>query len=158
MSPGARAALTRLQPFHRRTDPLLWSLWQLEELANVDKHRDVHVTGATMIGTSFTVSGAGVWVIEKIEAIPRPIVERAIVGRCYGTFDPPPAVSMDAHIAADVMFAGSTEATSVRGESVVGTLATIREAVALRVVPALAAELARLFPQQELVLTFEEAA
>jgi hypothetical protein len=57
-----------------------------------------------------------------------------------------------------VIFERRTEATSVCGQFVVGTLATIREAFASRVLPTLAPELERLFPDQELVITFEEAA
>lgn len=41
-----KTRIERLQPFHRRRAPILWALWQLEELSNMDKHRELPLTGA----------------------------------------------------------------------------------------------------------------
>lgn len=46
LSPEARRRLERVQPFHHRSRQILWALWQLEELSNLDKHRDMPLTGA----------------------------------------------------------------------------------------------------------------
>jgi len=44
MSRSARAAIERLQPYHRRKHPELRALWMLDEMWQVDKHRLIHVT------------------------------------------------------------------------------------------------------------------
>ncbi len=45
MSPSVKRIIECLQPYHRRRQPLLFALWQLEELSNLDKHRFLPLTG-----------------------------------------------------------------------------------------------------------------
>lgn len=46
---GARTRVERLQPYHRGNDPETRRLWELSELANIDKHRRFQTTVATNI-------------------------------------------------------------------------------------------------------------
>lgn len=46
---GARTRVERLQPYHRGNDPETRRLWELRELANIDKHRRFPTTVATNI-------------------------------------------------------------------------------------------------------------
>jgi hypothetical protein len=55
MSPAAKRRIEEVQPYHRRRQPLLWSLWQLEELANLDKHREIPLTGAVPASGSVSI-------------------------------------------------------------------------------------------------------
>jgi hypothetical protein len=156
MSRGTRAAIQRLQPYHGRKNPSLYLLWMLEELSNIDKHRLVHLTSAAVFGTSFQVSGTGVWRLEGLEVVPGPMKENAVVGRFYGEFAPPPAVEVKANIVPDVLFDKSTEARSVRGLPVLDVLYAIREVIVLSVLPELDKELVRLFPEGQFVVGIGE--
>jgi hypothetical protein len=44
---GARTAIERLQPYHRRHDDDAWRLGELVALSNIDKHRRVPITTVT---------------------------------------------------------------------------------------------------------------
>lgn len=151
MSRGARAAIQRLQPYHRRKRPYLYLLWMLEELWNVDKHRLVHVMNAAQSKTSFQLEGTGFFALERIEVVPRPIKENAVIGRFYGEFGPPPTVQVKANIVPDILFDESSEARSVRGLPVLDILNEIRRIIVFVVLPELGTELARLFPGQFVV-------
>lgn len=151
MSRSTRAAIQRLQPYHRK-DPPLWTLWMLEELASIDKHRLLHVTTATVGGTSFQLSGTGVFRLEAIEPLFRPMKENVIVGRFYGEFGAQSTVEVHSNIVPDILFDKSGSARSVRGLPVLEVLHAIRDVIVLRVVTELGPELKRLFPQGQLVM------
>jgi hypothetical protein len=146
MSRRARAAIQRLQPYHRRKRPGLSSLWMLEELSNIDKHRLVHLTGAVPVTASFRLQGTGFFRLESINVFPRPIVENAIAAHFYGDFDLYEGVEVEARMKPDVVFDRHSEAASVRGESVMLTLLRIRESIVLDVLPELEWEFGRRFP------------
>jgi hypothetical protein len=146
MSRAARALIERLQPYHRRKDPALASLWRLEELSNIDKHRLIHTTASVGIRSQFRVHGAGIARLTGIEPVFRPIEEKAIVGRFWGEFDLEAGVEVEANIEPEVVFDRRSEARSVRNHSVFLTLMERRECIANRVLRTLDPEIARLFP------------
>lgn len=152
MSRSTRAAIERLQPYHHRKHPELETLWMLEELSNIDKHRLAPITSASVTGSSYRISGSGAFRIEGQEAIFGPLKDNAIVARFYGEFAPPPAVKVEANIIPNILFDKSIEAGSVRGLPVLDVLYTTREVVAKRVVSELSKELRRLFPVGRFVL------
>ncbi len=117
LSPDARRTIERLQPYHRRQAPLLWALWQLEELSNLDKHRDMPLTGAVPAQGSVAIKFNS----PRVRAIghtifPGPIEERR---RMIGlrTVDPIKAsdVELELHIKSFVAFDRKAEPPSVRG-------------------------------------------
>lgn len=155
MSRSTRAAIQRLQPYHRRKHPYLELLWMLEELSNIDKHRLVHVTTATVAGTSFRLSGTGMYRIEGIEPLFRTMKENAVVGRFYGEFGPPSTVKVESNIVPAILFDKTGEARSVRGLPVVDILFEVRKVIAYAVLRELDKELLRLIPGR-LVITHGE--
>lgn len=157
MSHHARAAIGRVQPFHKRKNPMLVYLWMLEELCNIDKHRLVHLTTAATHAMSFQVSGTGFLRLDSAEVIPRPIEDGAVVARLYGQFEAPPAVQVKMNLVPDVRFHARGEAKSVRGRSVLETLYGIRDAILFSVLPELDDELARLFPGGRLMIDVKES-
>lgn len=149
MSRGTRAAMQRLQPYHRRKNPALQLLWMLEELSNIDKHRLVLLTSANLSGTSFEISGTGFIRLAGIEVLPVAIKENAVVGRFYGEFLPPPAVKVKANVVPDIRFDKGSDARSVRDMPVLDVLYGIRDLIALVVLAELDKEFVRLFPEGE---------
>jgi hypothetical protein len=147
MAPRTRAAIERLQPYHRRKHPELELLWILEELSNLDKHRLGALTSAAMAGSSYRLSGTGAFRVEGLDVISGALKEKAVVARFYGEFAPPPAVKVEANIVPDILFDKSIEAKSARGVPVVDALYGIRDVIVGRVLPELGNELARLFPR-----------
>jgi hypothetical protein len=117
LSPEAKRTLERLQPYHRRRAPLLWALWQLEELSNLDKHRDMPLTGAVPAQGSVAINfnSPGVRAIGHT-IFPGPIEERR---RMIGlkTIDPIKAsdVELELHIKSFVAFDRKADPPSVRG-------------------------------------------
>ncbi len=117
LSPEARRTLERLQPYHRRQAPLLWALWQLEELSNLDKHRDMPLTGAVPAQGSVAIkfNSPGVKAISHA-IFPGPIEERR---RMIGlrTIDPIKAsdVELELHVKSFVAFDRKADPSSVRG-------------------------------------------
>jgi hypothetical protein len=156
MSRYARGAIERLQPYHRRKAPALQALWWLEELSNIDKHRQIHLTGAVPVSASFSIQGTGRFHLRTIEAFPGPMKLGAKVARLHGEFSPPPQVTVDAYIKPDVVFDKNTQAQSVRGYSVLNVLAAIREAAGYHVLHQLGPEISRLYPGIRFHVTFEE--
>lgn len=148
MSRRTRAAIQRVQPYHRRKNPLLWQLWMLEELSSIDKHRLLHLTSASIGGTSFQLSGTGMYRLEGIEVLFRPLEENAVVGRFYGEFGPPATVQVKSNIVPDILFDKASDSRSVRGWPVLETLHRIRDAIVFVVLPELEPEMTRLFPRE----------
>lgn len=146
MSRRGRAAIERLQPYHRRKNPRLRALWRLEELSNIDKHRLIHTTGAMGVRSRFKVEGAGFRQLTGIEPIFGPVTEDAIVGRVFGDFDLEAGVDVKVEIQADIAFDWGSEGKSFRGRSVMMTLLWIRECIIRDVLREVDPELQRLFP------------
>lgn len=155
MSRGARAAIERLQPFHRRKNPRLASLWRLEELSNIDKHRKIHVTSAVGVRSRFTVAGTGLKSLTGIMPVFCTLQEKAIVGRFWGEFDFEQDVDVETEIVPELVFDWASEAKALRGRSVVLTLREIGDCIVFDVLASLDAELERAFPgtNMEIVVT-----
>ena len=154
MSRFARGAIERVQPYHRRKNPALWALWKLDEMWQMDKHRLIHLTGAVPTSASVQVHNVNAQRV-GIQQFARPIEEGAIFARVLGDLLAPAEVHMEANITPDVIFDKRTEARSVRGQPVVGTLSEIREAIGFHVLPELDAELRRRFPRMNLQISID---
>ena len=130
---GARTAVEQLQPYHHWKWPETWLLWQLAEISNVDKHRLLHVTNVSAIGTRLSFEPVGASVIEQ-EVIPGPIKDGAILARLKFGPRNPRYVKVNAEIAALEMFdEGSPE--SIQGHRVTGTLGAISNFIRDEVIP-----------------------
>lgn len=139
----AQAVIERLQPYHRRKNPGARALWQLQELANIDKHRLLHVTYTSIRGSTFRVTEAvNVAEIYDFRFRPGPLKRDAVVAEWrtvpvdprYGT-----KVGMDADMLTDVIFGKASPARSVRAQSVQRTLYDIGAFIASDVLPPLTA-------------------
>jgi hypothetical protein len=118
----------------------------LEELANVDKHRLIHTTGAMGIRSRFQIKGPGFKRITGIDPVFGPVTENAVVGRVFGDFDLEAGVDVKAEIQPDIAFERGSEAKSVRGRSVMMTVLQIRETIVKDVLREVQPEFQRLFP------------
>ena len=79
ITPKARAAIERLQPYHRKLVPNARSLRWLHEISNVDKHRDLHPIGSMLVGSQVGIaSSSGRWTLDQYELFPGPLTERAM--------------------------------------------------------------------------------
>lgn len=156
MSRYARGTIERLQPYHRRTHPELWRLWQLDELWQVDKHRMIHLCAAVPEQVQFRVNGLQGVNSVGVQQYLNPISEGAKLMRLLGDFPVPEEVIVKAEITPDVIFDLDSEARSARGHSVIGTLIAIREVIGLRVLAELDQELHRLFPRLRLQITMDQ--
>ena len=148
MSRSAIASVQRLQPYHRRKHPELWALWMLKELSDIDKHRLLHLTA--WIPRSVQVKLSGLRVAGgnvEVKHFARPMEEGTLFAQVIGDFIAPAEVNVDAKITPDVIFDKRTEARSVRGKSVLNTLASIRDLIASRVISEFENEFRRLFPE-----------
>ena len=69
VSPEARALIEARQPF-ATGDGILSPLWGLYELSNFDKHRTLHLTGATLEGVELKFSGLAPHIRYEVTARP----------------------------------------------------------------------------------------
>ena len=145
IDPEAATAIERLQPYHRRKNPCSRALWQLQELANIDKHRLLHVTYTSIRGSTFVVTEArNIAAIQDFNFRAGPLKRNAIVAKWrvvpvdprYGT-----KMNMDADMLTDIIFGQASPARSVRGQSVTKTLHDIGAFIASDVLPPLTAVL-----------------
>ena len=91
-----------------------------------------------LVGTQFGIeSKGGRWSLKRIDVLPRPLTERAMLGRFIGEFDGP--VRLTQTILLDVVFGRDSAAPSVREQSVVHTMNAIRDCICTKLMPALAA-------------------
>jgi hypothetical protein len=140
MPSAARGRIERFQPYHRRKRPTAKSLWILEELSNVDKHRLLHLTTTDLTGATYkvTASGQKLWV-QELKTKLGPLQEGAIVTRIRADVDPGAHMHVEANTVLDVTFDKKLEAKSARGLRVMSTLNEISDFVALEIMPELAA-------------------
>jgi hypothetical protein len=137
MSPKSRAAIERLQPYHRKRVPNAITLRWLNEISNVDKHRDLHPIASMLVGSQFGIASSdGPWSLERIEVFPRPLTEGAILSRFIGTFEG--NIILAHNMLLDVVFARDSAAPSVREQSVLFTMVAIRDFSCAEVMPSLA--------------------
>jgi hypothetical protein len=140
--PDAQAVIERLQPYHRRKNPGTRALWQLHELANIDKHRLLHITYGGQRGSTATfVKARNVAQINGPGFIPRPFKRNAIVAE-YKVLPVDPRYGYELHMEPEVLthitFGKGSLARSVRGQSVLPTLYGIGAFIASDVLPPLA--------------------
>jgi hypothetical protein len=140
MSPRAARIIEQMQPYHRRVLPQARALLALDQLINVDKHRDLHPTGSVLAGTQFSISGTGFRSLSKIEAWPYELRERAMLARFTGLFEDDVEFSMP-NARFDVIFGNASAAQVVRGRSVMIALLEVREFIMRFLMPAFAEEL-----------------
>jgi hypothetical protein len=115
LSRPVRASIERLQPYHRRKHPLLWALWQLEELSNIDKHRLIPLTGAILAEGSFAIKfNRPIQRFGKTD-FPGPIEENRPLVQLRGAFESSDDVSVEANITPSVVFDKRCDPACVRG-------------------------------------------
>lgn len=138
LSRPARASIERLQPYHSRKHPLLWALWQLEELSNIDKHRVIPLTGALpvqgMVGIKFNRPG--------VRAVghrhfPGPIEEGKPILEVAGDFQTADDIDIEADLTPDIIFDKRCDPACVRSWPIREVIDGIFNALALHVFPEL---------------------
>ncbi|MFL5902014.1 MAG: hypothetical protein ACJ75S_12570 [Solirubrobacterales bacterium] len=117
LSRPATRTLERLQPYHRRNTPMLWALWQLEELSNLDKHRGMPLTGAVPAQGSVAIKFNSPGVTAIGHAIfPGPIEERRrMIGIRTVAPIKPGDLELKLHVKPFVAFDRKADPPSVRG-------------------------------------------
>jgi hypothetical protein len=135
VSAQARAAIERLQPYHRQKMPDAKALTLLNDLCNVDKHRMLHPTASMLVGSQFGIEATGYFELHRIDVFPRELRSGAMLARFAGRFDGD--VTFTHNMGLDVVFGRDCAAVRARKQSVVATLAYIREFVLRELMPAL---------------------
>jgi hypothetical protein len=157
LSPQAKRSLERLQPYHRRSIPMLWALWQLEELSNLDKHRDMPLTGAVPAQGSVTIkfNGPGVRVVGQA-IFPGPIEERRrMIGIMAENVTKPSDLELELHVKPFVAFDRKADPPSVRGWPISAVIDGIMFALGAHVFPEFNPELHERF-NETFALHFQE--
>lgn len=138
---AAQAIIESLQPYHRRKKPAAQALWELQELANIDKHRLLHVTYATIRGSTFTVTQQrNVASLRGFRFRPGPLKPNAVIAEWQVIpIDPRHGTKMnvESDMLTDIIFGKASPARAVRGKAVVKTLYEIGTFIAGDVLPPL---------------------
>jgi hypothetical protein len=143
LPPVAKRRIEELQPYHRRRQPVLWSLWQLEELANLDKHREIPLTGAmpAQASTSIKFNNGGVQLF-GFRPIPGPIEERRrlvyVLGENIKHADD---ITINMNVRPGLLFDRKSDPQCVRGWPVPAVIDGIFFTLAVLVLPSFAQEL-----------------
>jgi hypothetical protein len=143
MAPAARRRVEEAQPYHRRRQPMLWALWQLEELANLDKHREIPLTGVLPAQASVSIqfNNPGVRLF-GFRPIPGPIEERRRLVYVLGeNITRPDDITIDVDVKPGIQFDRKAEPACVRGWPVPTVIDGIFFTLAMLVLPAFAPEL-----------------
>jgi hypothetical protein len=137
LSRPAQASIERLQPYHSRKYPLLWALWQLEELSNIDKHRVIPLTGAFPAEASMAIKFNRP--IQKFgkRDFPGPIEEGRPLVQLRGDFESPDDVDIEANITPSVIFDKRCDPACVRRWPIREVIDGIFNALAQHVFPEL---------------------
>lgn len=147
MSPAAKRRIEEVQPYHRRRQPLLWSLWQLEELANLDKHREIPLTGAmpSLGPVAIRFNSPGVTRF-GFRPIPGPIEERRRVVYVLGeNISKPDDITIDWQVKSAVHFDRKADPSCVRGWPVPAVIDGIFFTLSVILLPAFGPELQERF-------------
>lgn len=137
LSRPVQATIERLQPYHSRKHPLLWALWQLEELSNVDKHRVIPLTGAFPAEASMAIKfNRPIQRLGKKD-FPGPIEEGRPLVQLRGDFESPDDVDIEANITPNVIFDKRCDPACVRRWPIREVIDGIFNALALHVFPEL---------------------
>jgi hypothetical protein len=143
MAPAARRRIEEVQPYHRRRQPMLWALWQLEELANFDKHREIPLTGVMPAQASVSIefNNPGVSLF-GFRPIPGPIEERRRLVYVLGeNITRPDDITIDMDVKPGIQFDRKADPACVRGWPVPVVIDAIFFTLAMLVLPAFAPEL-----------------
>lgn len=147
MSPTAKRTVEAVQPYHLRRQPMLWSLWQLEELANLDKHREIPLTGLmpAQAAVAIKFNNGGVQLV-GFRPIPGPIEERRrlvyVLGENITCADD---VTIDMNVRPGIQFDRKSDPACVRGWPVPVVIDAIFFTLSLLVLPPFAQELQERF-------------
>lgn len=139
---GTKGIIEGFQPYHRRSDPDLFSLWQLHELSTIDKHRLVHIVTSAAKVTEVRIESSS-WNIRYggYETFTGPLKEDSIIARFdVGKLKDVPSTvdaNLTANVQLDIAFDERGPAKSVRGESVLRVLAKVMDLMQFRVIPEL---------------------
>lgn len=137
LSRPVQVSIERLQPYHRRKHPLLWALWQLEELSNIDKHRVIPLTGALTAQASLAIKfNRPIQRFGKTD-FPGPIEEGRPLIQLRGEFVSPDDVDIEADITPSVIFDKRCDPACVRGWQIRDVIDGIFTALAVHVFPEL---------------------
>jgi hypothetical protein len=147
VSPAAKRCIEEVQPYHRRRQPLLWSLWQLEELANLDKHREIPLTGAMPalgpVAIKFNRPGVTRF---GFRPIPGPIEERRrVVYVLEEDISKPDDITVDWQVKSAVHFDRRADPSCVRGWPVPVVIDGIFFTLSVLLLPAFGPELQERF-------------
>jgi hypothetical protein len=138
LSPPAQRSIERLQPYHRRKHPLLWALWMLEELSNIDKHRLIPLTGALpvqgMVEIKFNRPGVTAF---GHRHVPGPIEEGKPILEVAGDFENADDIDIEANLTPSVIFDKRCEPACVRGWPIRAVIDGIFTTLAVYVFPEL---------------------
>jgi hypothetical protein len=139
VSQPARTAIERLQPYHRRKNPGAGALWLLEELSNIDKHRQLHLTTSQVVGSRYGIeTTAHGFELRGIKAFPCVIEKGATVAHLdIRGLGPGEKMKVEAEIAADITFDRASPSPVLRERSVRAVLFQIVAFVAGQVMPTL---------------------
>jgi hypothetical protein len=143
MAPSTKRIIEEAQPYHRRRQPLLQALWQLEELANLDKHRETPLTGAIPAQGSVSIkfNNPGVTAF-GFRPIPGPIEERRRVVYVLGeNIKKADDLTVDLDVKASIAFDRKEGHACVRGWPLPAVIDGIFGVLALLVLPALGQEM-----------------
>jgi hypothetical protein len=143
LPPTARRRIEDLQPYHRRREPMLWTLWQLEELSNLDKHREIPLTGAipSQGSVSIAFNNPGVKLFGW-KPCPGPIEERRRVVYVLGeNITKPDDITLDWEVKPGIQFDRKADPPCVRGWPVPAVIDGIFFTLAMLVLPAFGPEL-----------------
>lgn len=144
---SAKTRIEHLQPFHRRRAPLLWAMWQLEQLSNMDKHRQMPLTGAIPASGSVSIEfkSSGVKAFGH-QIYPGPIEERRRMMhvRTEGVLRPED-VELGFQVKPYVAFDRRSDPPAVRGWPLAEVVDGILAVFAVGVLPNLNSELLPIF-------------
>lgn len=137
LSRPVQVSIERLQPYHRRKHPLLWALWQLEQLSNIDKHRLIPLTGAYTAEASLAIEfNRPIQGFGK-QDFPGPIEDNRPLVQLRGAFESPDDVRIEANITPGVLFDKRCDPACVRGWPVREVIDGIFGVLAVHVLPEL---------------------
>ena len=130
LPPKVSATVESLQPYHRRNNPDSRYLWMLHQLSNVDKHRIVAVSTASIASVVVRVSTSGETSVRRIATPQWPVrfEDRAVIARIemgYSEVGATMNVDPTTRIGFSVDFAKRGEAEPVRGLPLLSTLGNI---------------------------------
>lgn len=128
-----RAAVERLQPYHRKNRRFKHPLAVLRDLSNVDKHRHLHLTRAVASKSRLNISGNGVFPGVVIEGYTGPLEDGTQIARWRML----PGASFDVEVKAEAELAVSFGNGPALGGGVLAFLIATHDHIRDQVLPEL---------------------